>query len=142
MKCGPGSRRKRDGGMRAVDTDIVVRYLTSDDADQAARARRLLAREQVFVPLTVLLEAEWVLRSVYGFAAPQVIAALRGFAGLAHVVVESAATAACALDWAEHLDFADALHLAAARSHDGFVSFDKALARAARKVGTPAVAEP
>src|SRR3974377_2398330 len=125
MKGGLGSRRRRDGGMRALDTDVVVRYLTNDDADQAARARRLLAPEQEFVPLTVLLEAEWVLRAVYGFAAPRVIAALRGFAGLPHVVVESAATAACALDWAEHLDFADALHLAAARSHDGFVSFDK-----------------
>ena len=127
--------------MRAVDTNIVVRYLTNDDADQAARA--LLEREDVLVPLTVLLETEWVLRAVYGFAAPQVIAGLRGFVGLANVVVESAATAACALDWAERgLDFAEALHLATARSHDGFISFDKVLARAARKVGAPSVVEP
>jgi predicted nucleic-acid-binding protein len=46
--------------MRAVDTDILVCYLTNDDPDQAARARHLLAREEVFVPLTMLLEAEWV----------------------------------------------------------------------------------
>ncbi|HEY2619510.1 MAG TPA: type II toxin-antitoxin system VapC family toxin [Acetobacteraceae bacterium] len=129
--------------MHAVDTDVLVRYLTNDDPDQAARARRLLAREQVIVRLTVLLEAEWVLRAVYGFDARQVIAGLRGFAGLENVAVENAATAACALDWAEHgLDFADALNLAATRAHRGFISFDKALARAARKPGAPVVKEP
>jgi predicted nucleic-acid-binding protein len=102
--------------MRAVDTNVILRYLTNDDMHEAARARRLTAGEEVFVPLTVLLETEWVLRAVYGFIASQVVAALRGFVGLTHVVVENAPAAACALDWAEHgLDFADALHLAAAR---------------------------
>jgi predicted nucleic-acid-binding protein len=129
--------------MRAVDTDVVVRYLTNDDPGQAACVRQLLAREVVFVPLTVLLETEWVLRAVYGFARTQVLAGMRGFAGLPHVAVENAVAAALALDWAERgLDFADALHLATARSHSGFLSFDKSLARAARKVGAPAVAEP
>lgn len=91
----------------------------------------------------MLLESEWVLRAVYGFSAIRVVAALRGFAGLAHVVVENAATAACALDWAERgLDFADALHLAAARSQEGFVSFDRALAKAARKIGVSAISAP
>lgn len=143
MKCRRESRWKHAGGMRAVDTDIVVRYLTNDNASQAARARRLLEHEAVLVPLTVLLETEWVLRAVYGFAAPQVIAGLRGFVGLQHVMVEDAATAAIALDWAERgLDFAAALHLAAARSHDGLISFDKGLARAARKAGAPTVEEP
>jgi predicted nucleic acid-binding protein len=129
--------------MRAVDTNVIVRYLTKDDASQAARARRLLDREQVLVPLTVLLETEWVLRGVYGFPPPQVIASLRGFLGLEQVTVEDAATAAIALDWAERgLDFADALHLAVARSHDGLISFDKGLDRAARKAGAPPVEEP
>jgi predicted nucleic-acid-binding protein len=129
--------------MLAVDTDVVVRYLANDDRAQAARARRLLAQHDVFVPLTVLLEAEWVLRGVFGFPATDVVRALRGFAGLPRVTVESADTAAQALDWAEHgLDFADALRLAAARPHDGFVTFDKALARTARRLGAPTVREP
>ena len=68
--------------MRAVDANVVVRYLTNDDAEQAARARRLLERETTFVPITVLLEAEWMLRAVYNLPAEKVIAALRGFAGL------------------------------------------------------------
>ena len=117
--------------MRAVDTNVVARYLTNDDASQAVRARLLVEREDGLLPLTVLLETEWALRAVFGFAAPRVIAGLRGFVGLEHVVVENAATAAIALDWAERgLDFADAFQLAAARSHDGFISFDKRLARA------------
>jgi predicted nucleic acid-binding protein len=129
--------------MLAVDTNVVVRYLANDDTGQAARAQRLLTRDDVFVPLTVLLETEWVLRGVFGFPAADVVRALRGFAGLPRVTVESADTAAQALDWAERgLDFADALHLAAARSHDGFVTFDKALARTARKLGAPTVRVP
>jgi predicted nucleic-acid-binding protein len=129
--------------MLAVDTNVVVRYLANDDTGQAARAQRLLTQDDVFVPLTVLLETEWVLRGVFGFPAADVVRALRGFAGLPRVTVESADTAAQALDWAERgLDFADALHLAAVRSHDGFVTFDKALARTARKLGAPTVREP
>jgi predicted nucleic-acid-binding protein len=129
--------------MFAVDTNVVVRYLANDDTGQAARAQRLLTRDDVFVPLTVLLETEWVLRGVFGFPAADVVRALRGFAGLPRVTVESADTAAQALDWAERgLDFAYALHLAAARPHGGFVTFDKALARTARKLGAPTVREP
>ncbi len=90
----------------------LVRYLTNDDPDQAARARRLLAGEVVAVSLTVLLETEWVLRAVYGIAAADVIVALRRLAGLPNVALEDAARAAAALDWAERgLEFADALHL-------------------------------
>jgi predicted nucleic acid-binding protein len=129
--------------MLVVDTNVVVRHLTNDDAAQAARARRLIDRHDVLLPLTVLLEAEWVLRSVYGFPAAEVVRALRGFAGLKRVTVESADAAAAALDWAEQgLELADALHLAAARGREGLASFDRALARAARRVGAPTVREP
>jgi predicted nucleic acid-binding protein len=129
--------------MRAVDTNIIIRFLTNDDAEQAARARRLFDHEDVFVPIPVLLETEWVLRAVYGFAAADVVGALRRFAGLPHVSVENASVAAQALDWADHgLDLADALHLSAAQQHDGFISFDRQLARIARKLGAPEVAVP
>jgi predicted nucleic acid-binding protein len=129
--------------MLVADTNVVVRYLTNDDPAQAARARQLLERDDVFVPLTVLLESEWVLRAVFGFPPADVVRGLRAFAGLPRVTVENPGTAAVALDWAEHgLDFADALHLAAAQAHDGFVSFDKTLARRARRLGAPPVREP
>lgn len=129
--------------MLVVDTNVIVRYLTNDDTAQATRARRLLAQQSIFVPLTVLLETEWVLRSVYGFGASAVVHALRAFAGLPRVTLESPETAALAFDWVEQgMDFADALHLAAARKHDGLATFDKTLARAARKLAGPPVHEP
>jgi predicted nucleic-acid-binding protein len=129
--------------MLAVDTNVVVRYLTNDDTTQAARARRLFAHYDVFVSLTVLLETEWVLRSVFGFEPIYVVPALRGLAGLPRITIESPETVSTALDWAEHgMDFADALHLAAAAAHDGFVSFDKALVRTARRLGAQSVREP
>ena len=70
-------------------------------------------------------------------------AALRDFAGLPRVSIESAETAAIALDWAERgMDFAYALHLATTRAHDGFVTFDRTLVRIARRLGAPPVREP
>jgi len=91
----------------------------------------------------VLLETEWVLRAVYGFAPRDVVLALRAFAGLRGVSLEAAPRVAQALDWAERgMDFADALRLTVAQEHDGMVSFDRALARLARRVGAPDVVEP
>ncbi|MBI3706689.1 MAG: type II toxin-antitoxin system VapC family toxin, partial [Proteobacteria bacterium] len=49
--------------MIALDTDVVVRFLVDDDHAQGRRARDLIARGGVVVGPTVLLEAEWVLRS-------------------------------------------------------------------------------
>ena len=52
--------------MFEVDTSVVVRLLTNDDKPQAARARRLIEQHDVLLPLTVLLDTEWVLRRVHG----------------------------------------------------------------------------
>ena len=54
--------------MLAIDTNVIVRYLTADHPEQASRARALVDGAAVFVPVTVILESEWVLRSAYGFA--------------------------------------------------------------------------
>ena len=112
--------------MRAVDTNVVVRYLTGDDLGQAARARAAIETGRVFVGTTVLLETEWVLRSVYGFAGKEVAAALRAFAGLPGVSVGSPALIAEALDRAEKgMDFADALHLGVAAQCEAMLTFDR-----------------
>jgi len=129
--------------MLVVDTNVVVRYLVNDEPAQAARARRLFAQHDVFVPLTVMLESEWVLRGVFGLPAADVVRGLRALAGLARVTLQNPSAVAAALDWAERgLDFAAALHLAAAQQHAGFVTFDKALVRMARRLDTPTVREP
>ena len=92
--------------------------------------------EDVFVGTTVLLETEWVLRSVYSFDSAQVCAALRAFAGLPRVSLEDPALVATALDrTAQGLDFADALHLGRAEDRGDFVTFDRRLIKAARAAG-------
>ena len=68
--------------MLAVDTNVIVRYLTRDDAEQFARASVLIQNEDVYVCMTVLLETEWVLRRGYRFSRERVPAALAAFAGL------------------------------------------------------------
>ena len=129
--------------MRAVDTNVIVRYLTGDDPVQAAKARAIIGHEPVFVPRTVVLEVEWVLRGVYELLPGQVIAALRALAGLPGVSVEDAPMVARAMDWAEGgMDFADALHLAAAAGCGGFLTFDKRFVRSASRLGGVAVAMP
>jgi predicted nucleic-acid-binding protein len=61
----------------AVDTNVVIRLLTGDDQDQATRARKLFETETIWLPKTVILEAEWVLRRLYGLAKGRVAEALR-----------------------------------------------------------------
>ena len=128
--------------MLAIDTNLIFRYLTGDHPAQSGRARKLMDEHDLFVCTTVLLETEWVLRSAYGFAPAQVASALRGFAGLPNVTVESPGLAARALDWMEKgMDFAGALHLTKAEGCEAFVSFDRKLAGVAGRVGalTPRV---
>jgi predicted nucleic-acid-binding protein len=129
--------------MLAIDTNILVRYLTGDHPKQSPRARTLIDGNDVFVSDTVMLETEWVLRSVYGFTPLRVSRALRAFAGLVRVTVESPAIIGQAFDQVERgMDFADALHLGGAAHCTAFVTFDKKLVRVARSLGFDAVREP
>jgi predicted nucleic acid-binding protein len=121
--------------MLAIDTNIILRYLTADHPRQSRAAKTLIDSERVFVCTTVLLEAEWGLRSVYGFASVEVAKTLGAFAGLPNVTLEDATLSAKALRWAAGgMDFADALHLASAQGCEAFVSFDRRLARSADKL--------
>ena len=65
----PARRGRRDAtaerSMIAIDTNVIVRYLVADQPEQFRRATALIEAEQVFVPTTVALEAEWVLRAIY-----------------------------------------------------------------------------
>ena len=137
--------------MIALDTNILARFYVDDPADpEAARqrpiARRLLSESpQVFVPLTVILELEWVLRAFYGFAAADFVRVVRHLLGLPNVSVEEWSRISDALVWhAEGLDFADALHLLASSHCTELLSFDdRRFARRAKRLGvTPAVVVP
>ncbi len=119
--------------MQAIDTNVVVRYLTGDDPGQAGKARKVIDTGGVFVSTTVLLECEWVLRSVYGLSGEDVAAALKAFSGLPGVTVDSPYLLREALDRAEKgMDFADALHLGAAAHCQTMLTFDRSFIRKAR----------
>jgi predicted nucleic-acid-binding protein len=127
----------------AIDTNVIIRYLTRDDAEQFAKANALIGHEDVYVCTTVLLETEWVLRRGYRFSRDQIVAALTAFAGLPRVTLEDPALAAKALDWMRSgLDFADALHLAKAGGCEAFVSFDQRFAAVANALSEVKVRAP
>jgi predicted nucleic-acid-binding protein len=118
--------------MIAVDTNVLVRLLTFDDPSQGERARHLFASNRIFVPKTVLLETEWVLRSLYGFQSGPVAEALRGLLSLENLDCEDVDSVLLALDWVElGLEFADALHLAGSRPVGRFATFDEKLRKRA-----------
>ena len=105
--------------MAALDTNILVRFLVQDDASQLAAARHLIQRclaagEALFVPVTVALDLEWVLRARFGFAKPAVLQTLSQLLGTVELVFESerALEMALLLDRQGAAEFADALHLA------------------------------
>ena len=134
--------RKRSGDMLAIDTNIVVRYLTNDHPKQSPRARDMIDGQAVFVAVTVVLEVEWVLRSTYGYRPTDVARAIRLFAGLPTVTVEDGAIVATALDMAERgMDFADALHLGRAAGQDAFLTFDRRFVKVAQAAGIDRVQE-
>ncbi|MGH9875791.1 MAG: PIN domain-containing protein [Pyrinomonadaceae bacterium] len=78
--------------MIAFDTSLVVRIATGDDPKQKAAALALLTKETVFVPKTVVLETEWVLRSRYGLAPQEVADFLTYLLESVSIVVEDAQT--------------------------------------------------
>lgn len=126
--------------MVAVDTSVVVRLLTQDHPAQAARAVEIFRSGRVFIPKSVLLETEWVLRYSYELGNDAILRALRGVMGLPNVSVEDPTSAVTAMTLFEQgLDFADALHLASSSPADRFVTFDARLAKRAKGLTPTAV---
>jgi predicted nucleic-acid-binding protein len=122
--------------MRAIDTNVLVRAIVNDDQAQSARAIELLTDNDIFIPVTVILELEWVLRSRYAFKPDVIAQAIAKITALSNVVVgERVAVLAAANRAAKGWDFADALHLALSEGCEDFVTLDADLfKRASREV--------
>jgi predicted nucleic-acid-binding protein len=127
----------------AVDTNILARFYC-DDADdpeaarQRPRARKVMTESPaVFVPLTAVLELEWVMRGFYELPPAATCDALEHLIGMQHVTVERWEAIKDAVDLhRKGFDFADALHWACSRSCTRLATFDeKTFARRARKLG-------
>lgn len=137
--------------MIGVDTNILARFYVDDPSDPEATLQRLIAHRilaespQIFVPLTVVLELEWVLRAFYRFTAEDFVKVVTHLVGLPNVRVESWERVMDVLEsHAQGLDFADALHLLASNRCDRFLSFDdRRFARRAARLGlSPEVVVP
>jgi predicted nucleic-acid-binding protein len=122
----------------ALDTNVLVRYIVADDSAQLAAARRLISRcvgegLTLFVPVTVVLELEWVLRSSFGFAKDEVLLALSSLLSAAELTFESERALEVALQLFRQgsADFADCLHiaLAAQAGEQPLWTFDKGAAK-------------
>lgn len=127
--------------MKAVDTNILARFLVDDPDDPESMLQRPLAEaalsQRCFIPVSVLLEFEWVLRGFYGLAPADVERTLRALLGVEHWVVEDRARVLQAVNWlAMGLDFADALHLARSSHTNGLITFDRRFAARAAAAGS------
>jgi predicted nucleic-acid-binding protein len=119
--------------MRAVDTNVLVRLITRDDARQASSADAFIAKG-AWVPLLALTEAIWVLAAVYKRAAKDLATAIEMLLHHEHLVVQDADTVAAALDLFRSrpsLGFSDCLMLQVARKagHLPLGTFDRGLAK-------------
>jgi predicted nucleic-acid-binding protein len=129
----------------ALDTNLLVRLLTNDDPQQAAKVADLIdASAGCFVPITVVLELEWVLRGAYKLPREAVIRAFEGLMAIRQVHLEQEELVRRVLEWhRQGVDFADALHLARSEGCEALLSFDRSLVRqAADRSLKPRVLEP
>ncbi|PCK07213.1 MAG: PIN domain nuclease [Alteromonadaceae bacterium] len=112
--------------MISIDTNVIIRFLTHDDERQYKKAFTLFSSHEIFIPDTVILETEWVLRYAYEFSPDQICTAFRNLLGLKNVHITNPTLIAQAVNWHEEgMDFADALHLSLSQKCSAFYTFDK-----------------
>jgi predicted nucleic-acid-binding protein len=124
--------------MPGLDTNVLVRWLVEDDDRQAVRSQRLFEAARagetpLFVPVTVMLELEWVLRSRYRFDKATVLGTFNALLETQELEFQDEA----ALERALHLyrsgaaDFADCVHagICAAAGRTPMWTFDERAAR-------------
>jgi len=121
--------------VRAVDTNVLVRLLTRDDAKQLAAAEAFVARG-AWVSHLVLAEATWVLTSVYDRSPVEIAAAVEMLLNHQHLTLqdsEAVAAAVASLRRRPALGFSDCLVLEVARKagHLPLGSFDRDLSKLA-----------
>ena len=131
--------------MIALDTNVLARLVTNDDKTQAKEAANLIdSGVALFVPITVMLELEWVLRGAYHLDTVAVLQTFEHLLSIRNIRFERQENIEQALKhYAQGFDFADALHHSATATCTGLASFDKRFEKLAVKVKLkPSVSEP
>ena len=120
--------------MKALDTNVLVRFLVRDDKKQAEIVYRLFKRAEsrndpFFVPLLVVFETIWVLESVYEIPREEIRASLQKLLLMPILIFEAQSALQSTLSSAQtnKIDIANLLiaHSAKFSNCDGVLTFDK-----------------
>ena len=137
--------------MIALDTNVLARAIAVEsNADAITKAQRTRAQallssgRQLFVPITVVEELEWVLRGAYGMPTNEIATLFEDMLAVENLTIDRAAAVSQAIAWyRQGLDFSDALHLAQSGLCNGLATFDTRFSKAARRLGLePPVSAP
>jgi len=115
----------------SLDTNVLVRFLVADDPRQHRIAVETIAgaTEELFIPMSVTVELEWVLRSRYGLDKSDIIEVFAKLLESRDVEFQTEAAVEVAINlYQEHnVDFADCLHIATAFNEVAtpFFTFDR-----------------
>ncbi len=121
--------------MRAVDTNVLVRLVTRDDAKQVAAAEAFVHRG-AWIPHLVLAETTWVLTSVYERSREDIATAVEMLLNHQHLTIQDSEAVAAAVGSFRRrpaLGFSDCLVLEVARKagHLPLGTFDRNLSKLA-----------
>jgi predicted nucleic-acid-binding protein len=119
--------------MRAVDTNVLVRLVARDNPKQVSAAESFVARG-AWVSHVVLVEAVWVLTSVYELEAPAIATAVKMLLNHRELTIQDSDAVVAALEQYRSrpaVSFSDCLVLEVARKagHLPLGTFDRALGK-------------
>ena len=124
--------------MKALDTNVIIRYLVQDDAAQGRKAAAFIEGaasegDQILLSNVVLCETVWVLDSAYGYAKSDIEGAIEKLLRTATFQFEAKDIVSSAFEdyRAASVDFADCLigRLHASHGCEPTATFDAALRR-------------
>ncbi len=119
--------------MLAVDTNVLVRLVARDDADQVSAAEQFVSKG-AWISHLVLAETLWVLDSVYELSREQIATAVEMLLNHRDLTLQDAEVVTSALDHyrtRSAVDFSDCLVLEIARKagHLPVATFDRNFAK-------------
>ncbi len=120
--------------MKAVDTNILIRFLTGDDEGQAKKVYAIFKKaesekKELFVPVLVILEAIWVLASVYEISRTEILDSIGDLLLMPILKFDQQSALQQFVHFAQgnEYDLSDLLiaHSAKANGCDAVITFDK-----------------
>lgn len=119
--------------MLAVDTNVLVRLIARDDADQVSAAERFVSKG-AWISHLVLAESLWVLDSIYELSREQLVTTVEMLLNHRDLTLQDADTVTSALDHfrtRSAVEFSDCLILEIARKagHLPVATFDRDFAK-------------